>query len=83
MITLALMWAIELVDSIGLDDRLEGNGIRPRSIDGLDGILWSPFLHGGIAHLVGNTIPFAVLSGLALTGGVHRYVQASAVIIAV
>lgn len=83
VIALAAMWAVELVDSLALGDRLEGNGIRPRSLDGIDGILWSPFLHGGIAHLLGNTIPFAVLSALALTGGVRRYLQASAIIIVI
>lgn len=80
---LAAMWLIEIVDTIALDDRLEANGIRPRSTDGLDGILWSPFLHGGFRHLIGNTVPFAILSALALTGGLRRYLTASAVIIVV
>lgn len=81
VVALATMWLVEIVDTIALDDRLEGNGIRPRSISGLDGIIWSPFLHGGFAHLIGNTIPFALLSGLVLTGGVRRYLGASTMII--
>lgn len=78
---MATMWFIEALDTAILDDRLQQNGIHPRSLDGLDGILWSPFLHSGFPHLIGNSIPFVVLSGLALTGGLSRYLKASAIII--
>lgn len=80
---LGIMWVVEIVDTIALDDRLQGNGIQPRSIDGLDGIAWSPFLHDGIPHLISNTIPFIVLSALALTGGLRRYLGASVLIITI
>jgi membrane associated rhomboid family serine protease len=79
--TLATMWFIEALDTAILDDRLQGNGIQPRSLDGLDGVLWSPFLHSGFPHLISNSIPFVVLSSLMLTGGLKRYVRASAIII--
>ncbi len=36
-------------------------GIVPRTIDGLIGVFTAPFLHGGIWHLVSNTIPLIVL----------------------
>ena len=75
------MWAIEIVDTVVLSDELQSNGIRPRSVDGLDGIAWAPFLHGGFGHLISNSVPFVVLSGLALASGLARYVKASAVII--
>jgi len=75
------MWIIEIVDSFILSSRLEQQGIAPRKISGLDGILWSPFLHGGFGHLIGNSIPFALLSGLALARGFTRYLSASAIII--
>jgi len=76
------MWAIEIID-IGLGGSLDSNGIMPRQVDGLDGIVWSPFLHSGFPHLISNTIPFAVLSGLVLLRGPRRWLQASAIIIAV
>ena len=38
-------------------------GIYPRSIQGLRGVLISPFLHSSVEHLYNNTIPLAVLSG--------------------
>lgn len=37
-------------------------GIQPRSLKGLRGILFSPFLHGSIKHLLSNTLPLLVLS---------------------
>lgn len=40
-------------------------GIYPRSIKGLRGILFSPFLHGDFKHLISNSVPL-VLLGWAL-----------------
>ncbi len=36
-------------------------GIFPRTLHGLKGVLFSPFLHGSIDHLFNNSIPIAVL----------------------
>ncbi|MFN9718587.1 MAG: rhomboid family intramembrane serine protease [Planctomycetota bacterium] len=36
-------------------------GLVPRSLSGLPGIITMPFLHDGIDHLLGNTVPMAVL----------------------
>ncbi len=78
---LAIMWIIQVLNSAIPGVSLESNGIQPRSVGGLDGILWSPFLHSGFPHLISNTIPFAVLSALALTRGASRWFNASAIII--
>jgi len=37
-------------------------GIQPRTVKGLRGILFSPFIHSDIKHLFHNTIPLFVLS---------------------
>lgn len=37
-------------------------GVQPRTIKGLRGILFSPFIHSDIKHLFHNTIPLFVLS---------------------
>ena len=37
-------------------------GVNPRSIIGLRGIIFSPFIHADIRHLFNNTIPLFVLS---------------------
>ncbi len=36
-------------------------GLYPRSIRGLLGVITSPFIHSGLSHLWGNTVPIAVL----------------------
>ena len=38
-------------------------GIYPRTIQGLRGVVISPFLHSSVEHLYNNTIPLAVLTG--------------------
>jgi membrane associated rhomboid family serine protease len=67
----ALMWVVEVADQV-LDGRLDANGIGPRQLDGLDGIVWAPFLHGGFDHLIGNTIPFLLLGLAIAVGGIVR-----------
>ncbi|WBL21877.1 rhomboid family intramembrane serine protease [Zunongwangia sp. HRR-M8] len=37
-------------------------GVFPRTLVGLRGVLFSPFIHSGIKHLFNNTIPLLVLS---------------------
>ncbi len=44
------------------DLNLKSYGIFPRKLDGLPGILVSPFLHGSLSHLYNNTLPLLVLS---------------------
>lgn len=60
-----LFWFLEIVDSY-LGGRLDVYGIIPRNAIGLRGILFSPFLHGGFAHLSANTVPFLVLGWLIM-----------------
>jgi len=55
----ALLWLILFVDSVfGLD--LRRYGLRPRSLEGLAGILTAPLLHGGAEHLFSNTLPLLI-----------------------
>ena len=37
------------------------NGILPREISGLQGVLFSPFIHSNLGHLYNNSIPLLVL----------------------
>jgi membrane associated rhomboid family serine protease len=74
-----VMWAVEAVDQIA-GGRLDRKGIEPREVDGLDGIVWAPFLHADWQHLIGNTIPF-VLLGLAIAlGGVARVILVTVIV---
>jgi membrane associated rhomboid family serine protease len=66
----AVMWVLEAVDALGA--HLEGDGIHPRDVEGLDGVVFAPFLHAGWAHLIGNTIPFLILGFVIALGGLAR-----------
>lgn len=65
---IGLMWAIELIGLLPLID-LRVYGIHPRTVQGLWGILFAPFLHASLWHLMANTVPFIVLGGIVLLGG--------------
>lgn len=57
---IALLWVLEIIDQL-TGRALDQLGIRPRTISGLRGILFAPFLHGSITHLLANTVPFLTL----------------------
>ena len=64
----AILWIVALLDW-GLGLELIRFGVRPRSLAGLPGILFSPLLHGSFPHLLSNSLPLAVLG----TGMLYLY----------
>ncbi len=64
--TVAIMWVTELIDLFVMRGRLDRFGIYPLQLSGLWGILWAPFLHHGLGHLIANTIPFVILGWLVM-----------------
>src|SRR5437763_1011313 len=56
----ALLYGIELVNDLDPAAHLTDNGILPRTVDGLDGVLWAPLLHANWPHLMANTVPILV-----------------------
>jgi len=80
LVLMIVLWLIEIADlALGLG--LDRFGIRPRSKEGLWGILFAPFLHGGLAHLAANTIPLIVLGGLVLARGVTEFVEVTILVV--
>jgi membrane associated rhomboid family serine protease len=73
-----LMWAVEFVDLLAGD--LDAAGIQPRVPEGLPGIALAPFLHGGFAHLLGNTVPFVVLGAAIALAGLARVAAVTAIV---
>jgi membrane associated rhomboid family serine protease len=62
-----LLWVIESVDWLIFRGQLDQwLGIRPRTLSGLWGILFAPFLHGDFAHLIANTVPLVSLGWLVM-----------------
>ncbi len=80
-VLLAVMWALELLDIL-LGGRLDNAGIVARDVDGLVGIALAPLLHGGLGHLLSNTIPLAVLGTLVATGGRAVFWKVTGVVVA-
>ena len=78
----ALIWAVELVNTV-LGHRLNVLGIHPRTVIGLPGILLAPFLHGGIGHVLVNTIPFVILGWLVILHGTGTFLEVSLIVILV
>ena len=75
----AIMWAVEAADQVA-DGRLDRYGIEPRDLDGLDGVVFAPFLHGGWDHLIGNTIPFLLLGLAIAVGGLARVATVTVIV---
>ena len=75
LMSVAVLWIVQIVDEVALSDRLQNDGIYPRNLGGLDGIVWAPFLHAGFDHLISNTLPFLVLGGLVMTQGKRRWIE--------
>ena len=70
VVVLWLSFGIDLL----LDHALREYGVRPRSPEGMVGVLAAPFLHGSFGHLFSNSLPLAVL----LTGALFLYPNSTA-----
>lgn len=69
---LAIPWIQEIVDQVFFG----GNWnlpVHPRSIEGIPGIFLSAFSHGDFAHLISNSVAFAIFSWLILTKNRRDY----------
>lgn len=56
-----LLWIVFWFE-IRFNVNLNKHGIYPKTLAGLQGVVFSPFIHSGIKHLYSNTIPLFVLS---------------------
>jgi len=60
IIIVSILWIFFLLNDIfGL--HWNDYGMKPRSLDGLFGIITMPFLHGDMAHLFSNSVPLLIL----------------------
>lgn len=69
-----------LVDSLSRDLFTRHFGIQPRELNGLDGVLFAPLLHGDIGHYLSNALPMIVLLGLLFANRNYRPVQSLAIV---
>ncbi|OLF11507.1 rhomboid family intramembrane serine protease [Actinophytocola xinjiangensis] len=75
----ALLYVLEIVDATTSAD-LDQFGIEPRTVGGLDGILFAPLLHHGWAHLFSNTLPILLFGFLAMSGGLGQWIAVTATV---
>ena len=54
------IWVVFIVNLV-VPAEFNRLGLIPREISGAFGILTMPFLHSGWQHLLGNTVPLAIL----------------------
>ncbi|MDQ6938239.1 MAG: rhomboid family intramembrane serine protease [Actinomycetota bacterium] len=77
-----LLWAIEILDSAD-GHHLDRFGLRPRRVDGLDGIVTMPFLHASAGHLLANTFPLLIIGWMVLISGLGAFLRSTAIIVVV
>ena len=78
----ALMWVVEIVNSLD-SGRLARDGIYPRDLGRLWGILTAPFLHVSFAHLLANTVPFVFMGLIIALRGAVRLAFVTAIVVVV
>jgi membrane associated rhomboid family serine protease len=64
--SVGLMWGIGAVNLLLFAGSLNAFGIVPRTVHGLIGIPLAPLLHGGVFHLIANTVGMVLLGGLVI-----------------
>ncbi|HEX4033262.1 MAG TPA: rhomboid family intramembrane serine protease [Solirubrobacteraceae bacterium] len=79
---IAVMWLLQIINAID-GQALDGDGIHPRSLAGLPGIISAPFLHAGFGHLIGNSIPLVILGLVIAAAGARRVVEVTLVVLAI
>ncbi len=58
---LVVIWFVFYVEnSFNID--LGNHGILPRTFSGLQGVVFSPFLHGDLSHIANNSLPLFILT---------------------
>jgi membrane associated rhomboid family serine protease len=79
-----VLFLIEAIDQgLGGSYLDVAGGIIPRHVSGLDGVLFSPFLHADWNHLYGNAVPLILVGTFALAGGTRRFIYSTGVIMLV
>ena len=63
LLFLLMMWLVKIIE-VNFQISFVRYGVFPQTIDGLKGILFSPFIHKDFTHLVNNSYPILILGGM-------------------
>lgn len=61
LVFVGILWIVKLTENL-LELDFTSFGILPLHLEGLPGIIFSPFIHSGYEHLMSNSIPFLILT---------------------
>jgi len=81
-VIVALMWVIEVINTLD-SNSLDTDGIIPRNVGHLWGILTAPFIHGSFQHLISNTIPLVFMGVIIAMRGAARLALVTVIVIVV
>ena len=79
----ALLWIIQIVNAANnytFDRRF---GLQPRELDGLWGVVASPFLHASYGHLFSNTVPLIGIGWVLMLSGLRTWLTVTGLVIVV
>ncbi|MBV9310059.1 MAG: rhomboid family intramembrane serine protease [Solirubrobacterales bacterium] len=76
----AVMWVVEIVNTAD-SNRLDADGLYPRNVAHLWGILTAPFLHASFQHLISNTIPLVFMGAIIALRGAFRLAAVTGIVI--
>src|SRR2546421_4650916 len=75
-----VLFLVELLDFATGHQLDQLGGVRPREPDGLDGIVFAPFLHASFAHLYSNSVPLLLIGTFVLAAGGRRFLWVTGLI---
>jgi membrane associated rhomboid family serine protease len=79
----ALMWVVEVINSLDGNALTQDAGIIPRNTDHAWAIFTSPFLHANFQHLIDNTVPFVFMGVIIALRGAGRLALVTLIVIVV
>lgn len=80
----ALMWVVEVINSLDSNGLDNAGGIYPRNFDHLWAIFTAPFLHASFyPHLIDNTIPLVFMGVIIALRGAARLALVTLIVIVI
>ena len=61
---LLIMWGVKLIEHQFNTLNFTDYGVYPRTLGGLKGILFAPFIHKDLPHLINNSYPILILGSM-------------------
>jgi membrane associated rhomboid family serine protease len=79
----ALMWVLEIINSVDSYNLSREGGIVPRDFARLWDIFTAPFLHASFGHLIANTIPFVFMGLIIAIRGAARVAVVTLIVVVI